>query len=135
MTSGTKGTFQPDTDVHITYEDQMRINVFARLNAQFEDLKEELKSKENDVENLKDAVEELELADESEQIPYLVGEVFIFQDVENTQKSLAEQREKVLNEIKDIKKKSGEIKNTMTSLKTELYGKFGSHINLEPEEE
>lgn len=66
MASREKGTFQPvtdivlfsififielhislqDSDVHITFEDQQKINRFARLNAKFEDLKDEIKLKE-----------------------------------------------------------------------------------------
>lgn len=34
--------------------------------------------------NLEEAVEELALADDSETIPYLIGEVFICQNVEDT---------------------------------------------------
>lgn len=32
--------------MHITYEDQQKINKFANLNAKFEDLKDEIKSRE-----------------------------------------------------------------------------------------
>lgn len=35
-----------DSDVYITYEDQQKINKFARHNAKMEDLKEELKIKQ-----------------------------------------------------------------------------------------
>uniref|UniRef100_T1HUH4 Uncharacterized protein n=3 Tax=Rhodnius TaxID=13248 RepID=T1HUH4_RHOPR len=107
--NSNKGTFQPDSDVHITYEDQQRINKFARHNARNEDLKEELKNKQNELRNLEDAVEELELMDESEQIPFLVGEVFLFQNLENTQKSIAELKEKILDEIKVIQNKSAQL--------------------------
>lgn len=34
--------------------------------------------------NLEEAVEELSLADDSEKIPYLIGEVFICQNLEAT---------------------------------------------------
>ena len=34
-----------DSDVHVTYEDQQKINLFARTNARLQDLKEELDSK------------------------------------------------------------------------------------------
>lgn len=73
-----------DSDVHISYEDQQKINKFARLNAKVDDLKDELKIKQNDMKNLEEAVEELSLADESDKIPYLVGEVFICQSLEDT---------------------------------------------------
>jgi len=34
-----------DSDVHVTYEDQQKINLFARTNARLQDLKEELDAK------------------------------------------------------------------------------------------
>lgn len=39
------GGFQ-DSDVHITFEDQQKINKFARLNARVEEYREELKTKQ-----------------------------------------------------------------------------------------
>lgn len=77
-----------DSDVHISYEDQQKINKFARLNAKVDDFKDELKVKQNDVKNLEDAVEELGLTDDSEKIPYLIGEAFICQSLEDTLVSL-----------------------------------------------
>ncbi|KAK9502378.1 hypothetical protein O3M35_011164 [Rhynocoris fuscipes] len=133
--TSAKGTFQPDSDVHITYEDQQRINKFARHNARNEDLKEELKNKLAELRNLEDAVEELELMDDTEQVPFLVGEVFLFQNLENTQKSLAEAKEKIQEDIKAIQSKSAQLTETMLDLKTQLYAKFGNHINLEPDED
>lgn len=35
-----------DSGVHITYEDQQKINKFARLNAKMDDIKDEMKLKE-----------------------------------------------------------------------------------------
>lgn len=41
---------------------------------------------QNELKNIEDACDELELADdEGGKIPYLIGEVFVYQDVENTQ--------------------------------------------------
>lgn len=73
-----------DSDVHISYEDQQKINKFARLNAKVDDLKDELKVKQNDMKNLEEAVEELSLADDAEKIPYLVGEVFMSLSLDDT---------------------------------------------------
>ncbi|RZC41403.1 Prefoldin 2 domain containing protein [Asbolus verrucosus] len=131
----SKGTFQPDSDVHISFEDQQKINKFARLNAKLEDLKEEVKVKENDLKSLEEACDEIALFDEEEKIPYLVGEVFIFQDTETTQKCLDEAKKKIEDNIKSLKSQSDEVKNQMSDLKSHLYGKFGSHINLEADEE
>ncbi|VVC86714.1 probable prefoldin subunit 4 [Leptidea sinapis] len=135
MTSSGKGTFRPDSDVHISYEDQQNINKFARLNAKADDIKDELKIKVNDVKNLEEAVEELALADESDKIPFLVGEVFICQNLENTMESLEKMKVKKQEEISELEAKCEELKSQMNDLKAHLYGKFGSHINLENEEE
>ncbi|CAH2091225.1 unnamed protein product [Euphydryas editha] len=135
MANSGKGTFQPDSDVHISYEDQQKINKFARLNAKVDDIKDELKVKQNDMKNLEEAVEELSLADESDKIPYLVGEVFICQSLEETLQSLEENKKRKQNEINELEAKCEELKSLMSELKAHLYGKFGSHINLENEED
>ncbi|KAF7267449.1 prefoldin subunit 4 [Rhynchophorus ferrugineus] len=133
-TSNSKGTFQPDSDIHISYEDQQKINVFARLNEKLEDLKDEVKLKENDLKCLEDACDEISLFDDDEQIPYLIGEVFVYQDLDTTQKCLEDAKVKISDEISNLKSKSEEIKDQMTELKAHLYGKFGSHINLEADD-
>ncbi|CAH0546945.1 unnamed protein product [Brassicogethes aeneus] len=136
MTStANKGTFQPDSDVHITYEDQQKINRFARLNAKLEDLKDEVRIKENDFQSIEDACDDMELFDDDEKIPYLVGEVFIYHDLETAQKCLEEAKKKIQQEISELKDKAKEVKETMSDLKSHLYGKFGGHINLEADEE
>lgn len=41
---------------------------------------------QNELKNLEDAADEIALADDDGgKIPYLIGEVFVYQDVENTQ--------------------------------------------------
>ncbi|XP_038223383.1 probable prefoldin subunit 4 [Zerene cesonia] len=135
MANSGKGTYRPDSDVHISFEDQQKINKFARLNAKADDIKDELNIKQNDIKNLEEAVEELALADDSEKIPFLVGEVFICQSLEDTLKSLEDMKVKKQNEICELESKCEELKSQMSELKAHLYGKFGSHINLEKEED
>lgn len=135
MANSGKGTFQPDSDVHISFEDQQKINKFARLNAKVDDFKEELKVKQNDMKNLEEAVEELSLADDADKIPYLIGEVFICQGLDDTLKSLEDAKTRKVNEINELEAKCDELKSQMAELKAHLYGKFGSHINLENEED
>lgn len=83
--SGSRGVYQPDSDVHITYEDQMKINTFAKYIAKIKDLNEDLVAKQNELKTLEEACEEIELFDEDEQIPYLIGEVFISHNLPKTQ--------------------------------------------------
>ena len=44
-------------------------------------------------------------------------------------------KEKISLEVKEIEKTSIEISEVMSDLKTQLYAKFGSHINLEPDDD
>lgn len=82
-----RGVYQPDSDVHITYDDQQKINTFAKLIAKIKDLNEDLAAKQNELKTLEEACEEIELFDEDEQIPYLIGEVFISHNLSKTQVS------------------------------------------------
>lgn len=41
-----------ETEVHITYEDQQKINRFARLNAKYEDFKEEIQGRKVRIKDL-----------------------------------------------------------------------------------
>ncbi|XP_026480815.1 probable prefoldin subunit 4 [Ctenocephalides felis] len=129
-----KGTFQPDSDVHISYEDQQKINKFARHNARLEDFKDELNIKINELKNLDEACEELILMSDDANVPFLVGEVFICRNLEETQKQLEEAKAKKEKEIADLTKKCDHFKSEMNELKGHLYSRFGSHINLENEE-
>ncbi|XP_032683145.1 prefoldin subunit 4 [Odontomachus brunneus] len=127
--------FQPDSDVHITYEDQQKINKFARQNAKLEDYKEELKVKQNELKNLEDAADELALMDDDVKIPYYIGEVFVHQGLDKTQNHLEDAKDKKKAEIASLENKCTDLKTIMTELKTQLYAKFGSRINLEAEED
>lgn len=90
---------------------------------------------QNDLKSLEDACDEIVLLDDDEQIPYLVGEVFIYQDIQKTQVCLEESKRKTETDIAGLKSKAAEIKELMSDLKSYLYGKFGSNINLEADEE
>ncbi|XP_066590451.1 prefoldin subunit 4 [Prorops nasuta] len=124
-----------DSDVHISYEDQQKINKFARQNAKMEDYKQELKIKENELKSLEDACDELALADDDVTVPYRYGEVFVYQDLEKTQNCLEDAKKRKKAEIKSLECKCTDLKAMMSDLKTQLYAKFGSHINLEAEED
>ncbi|XP_049290496.1 probable prefoldin subunit 4 [Anopheles funestus] len=130
----SKGTFQPDSDVHITFEDQMKINKFANYNAKVEDLKEELRIKQNELKNLEEAGDEIELLDDDVQIPFLMGDVFLSHDQAKTLELLAEAKERKKKEINNIQQTNRDLQQKMGDLKGYLYGRFGSNIHLENDE-
>jgi prefoldin subunit 4 len=113
----------------------MKINQFANHVAKIEDLKEDLKHHKNDLISIEEAIEEIELVDD-DQIQFLIGEVFVYNNLEKTQELLKEAKEKKEQDIKNIEAKIAEISVVMQKLKTELYGKFGQkNIYLENDEE
>jgi len=125
-----------DSDVHITYEDQQKINKFARCNARLEDLKDEIKGKENELQNLQDAEDEMMIAlDTDEKVPFMVGEVFIMKTQDMANEAIAEHRKNLESEKESHMARISELQGIMTQLKADLYAKFGNNINLEPEEE
>ena len=84
--------------------------------------------------NLEEACDEIELFDEDDQIPFVVGEVFISYNLSKTQELLAEAKEKKIAEIKKIEDQCRELKALMADLKSQLYLRFGTNIYLENEE-
>nr|CAG4635201.1 EOG090X0JBP [Alona affinis] len=132
----SKDSLQSDSDIHITLEDQQKINRFARHNAKWEELKDDLKSKQGDLQNLEDASDDLLMVeDESLPIPFVVGEVFVHLSVDEAKEKLEEAKSKVKRDIEAIEAECISIKATMSDLKTQLYAKFGTSINLEADEE
>ena len=127
---------QIDKEVHISLEDQQKINKFARLNSRLDDLKDELKSKQNETQTLEDASTDLMmLEDEEEKVPYQVGEVFVYLTQDEAQEKIEKTKETVAENVKTIDSKAQAIRDEMSGLKSQLYAKFGSAINLEADEE
>jgi len=125
-----------DSDVHVTYEDQQKINQFARTNAKLQDVKEELEVKKKDVQNLDDARAELEMViDEDEPIPNQIGEVFVHCSHSETLKRLDQSKASLQNEMSSLEERCTEYKQILTNLKAQLYAKFGNNINLEADDE
>ncbi|XP_059483208.1 prefoldin subunit 4 [Neocloeon triangulifer] len=136
--ASSKSTVRADSEVHITFEEQQKINKFARLNARLDELKEELSSTKNDKKNLEEAVEavdEVELLGEVEEIAYSMGDIFLLQSPESTKDMLAEAKEKLENDIEKIKAGMESTKELMSDLRTQLYAKFGDNINLEADDD
>lgn len=75
--------------MHISFEDQQKINRFAKHNARMDDLKMELEMKKNDLKSVEEALDEIELFDEDEDIPFLIGEVFLSHKLPRTQVIIA----------------------------------------------
>jgi prefoldin subunit 4 len=124
-----------DEDVHISYEDQSKINKFAINNSKLHDVKDEIVLKKKELQNLNDAIDELVLLDDSTSVPFLYGEVFAHLTLENANEELEKHKQKLENELSELENKQASIKKVLEDLKVYLYGKFGKKINLEDNEE
>jgi prefoldin subunit 4 len=74
---------------------------------------------------------ELELADESDQIPYKLATTFFTLTPAQAIKQLSSERKLLDKEIKKLETRKEECVGGMKKLKVELYAKFGTQINLE----
>jgi len=124
-----------DKEIHILLEDQQKINHFARLNNRLDELREDIKAKNNEIQTLKDASDDLMMLDDDEKVPYQIGEVFVTMTQDDVQDTLEAQKEIFEGEVTKLEEKSEDIKSQMSDLKTQLYAKFGNAINLEADDE
>ncbi|XP_015228625.1 prefoldin subunit 4 [Cyprinodon tularosa] len=122
-------------DVVVTFEDQQKINKFARNTNRMVELKNEIETKKKALQNLQDASDDLMmLDDESLFIPYQIGGVFIGHSQEETQEMLEAAKEALEQEVKGLDERVSEIQQVLGDLKVQLYAKFGNNINLEADE-
>ncbi|VDI65324.1 prefoldin subunit 4 [Mytilus galloprovincialis] len=99
-----------DKDIKVTFEDQQKINKFARNNARLQDYKEEVKNKK-------------------------IGEVFVSFTTDGVGEMLEKAKATLEEEIKTIENQAEFHKKILQDLKVELYAKFGNEINLEAEDD
>ncbi|XDA82813.1 hypothetical protein R6Z07F_012723 [Ovis aries] len=113
-------------DVHVTFEDQQKINKFARNTSRITELKEEIEVKKKQLQNLEDACEDIMLADDDcLMIPYQIGDVFISHSQEETQEMLEEAKKNLQEEIDALESRVESIQRVLADLKVQLYAKFG----------
>ncbi|KAK7114400.1 prefoldin subunit 4-like [Littorina saxatilis] len=123
-------------EAQVTLDDQQKINKFARHNAKLQDIKDELKTKQKELENLQDAEEELLMLDgEDEGIPYQIGELFVNTTTEEASELIEKAKGTVQEDISQLETHAESHKTVLSDLKVQLYAKFGNNINLEAEED
>ncbi|KAG8447088.1 hypothetical protein GDO86_014515 [Hymenochirus boettgeri] len=121
-------------DVDVTFEDQQRINTFARNSSRIRELKDEIEIKKKHLQNLEDASDDIMMLDDFMLIPYQIGDVFISHSQEETQEMLEAAKKGMEEEIESIEGRVESIQQVLSDLKVQLYAKFGNTINLEADE-
>ena len=103
---------QLDKEVHISLEDQQKINKFARLNSRLEDLKDDLKAKQEETKTLEDASGDLMmLEDDDEKVPYQIGEVFVYLTQDEAQEKIETSKDNLGEAIKVVETRAQAIKD------------------------
>ncbi|XP_034528854.1 prefoldin subunit 4-like [Notolabrus celidotus] len=122
-------------DVNVTFEDQQKINKFARNTNRMTELKKEIEAKRKSLQNLQDASDDLMMFDDDTLlVPYQIGDVFINHAQEETQEMLEAAKEALELEVKGLEGRVTAIQELLGDLKIQLYAKFGNNINLEADE-
>ncbi|XP_072304942.1 prefoldin subunit 4 [Eucyclogobius newberryi] len=122
-------------DVNVTFEDQQKINKFARNTSRMTELKNEIEGKKKSLQNLQDAGDDLMMLDDDALlIPFQIGDVFISHSQDETQEMLEAAKETLEQEVKCLEGRVVSIQQLLGDLKVQLYAKFGNNINLEADE-
>ncbi|NWI08099.1 PFD4 protein, partial [Crypturellus soui] len=134
--SGALSSLQAAEDVNVTFEDQQKINKFARNTSRITELKEEIEVKKKQLQNLEDASDDIMMLDDGDSllIPYQIGDVFISHSQEETEGMLEEAKKNLQEEIEGLESRVESIQRVLSDLKVQLYAKFGNNINLEAED-
>lgn len=145
--------FENSPEAEVTLEDQKSINRFARLNAKEEDLDVMLKNLQRQLDNVKEANDELMLADDDDDldaeldgdsaaatrdysnIHFRVGESFMAMDKDEAEQMLEEKRKELDVEVAELQVRIAPMKEEMSNIKAKLYAKFGTNINLDHDDD
>ncbi|KAH8995751.1 Prefoldin subunit 4 [Lactarius akahatsu] len=122
---------EADDGKEVTWEDQQRINTFSKLNTRVRSLAEKMNNLKQEKEAFDDLAMELELADEDQPVLYKVGEAFLHLPHHRAMKRLERDQAHVDEEIAKLTGVVDQCEQDMKALKVELYGRFGSAINLD----
>jgi len=129
-----------NSEISVTFEDQQKINRFARLNARMMEIKEELKGKKLVLQNMDDALNdlsaaELEADDPSEGVRIKEGEMFVKFDFDQATSWIENNKSQMEKEVESMNGNIDVIRQEMNQLKTALYARFGKdNINLEADD-
>ena len=130
MKAASGVNLQSSADTEISFDDQIKINSFSRLNMKYHIVKQEIKALKDELENLQDAGSMIEEA-MGDPLKLFIGECLVDVDEEAAQgyqEKLSEEKQEELEKLND---NLDEIESELKNLKSFLYARFGNSINLE----
>ena len=119
-------------DTQVERADQEKINMFSKLNMRYTDLKDEVKKLKEEMDNFVDAIAACEeTLGEEGALKLFLGEAMVSVSEEAATTYVEQLQEEKQNELDEKTEKIEEMEVQMRDLKSYLYAKFGSSINLE----
>ena len=116
--------------VEVTRDDQYSINTFGRMHRRYEQVKDLIEKRRQDMENLNDAADEIMIADD---VKMVYGECFVRADCDDADAMISGRKAEVEKELADLEAERKDLDEKMKALKGKLYAKFGTQIYLESE--
>ena len=130
--AGVKLTKQ---DTHVDRQDQEKINQFSKLNMKYHDLKEDIKKLKEELDNFVDAIGAIdETLGEDGALKLFLGESMVAVNDEAATAYVEQLQEEKQTELDEKQEQLEQMENEMRDLKSYLYAKFASSINLEEHE-
>uniref|UniRef100_A0A7S3A2U6 Prefoldin subunit 4 n=1 Tax=Rhodosorus marinus TaxID=101924 RepID=A0A7S3A2U6_9RHOD len=124
---------EDESEKAVTLEDQKKINQFSRLLNEKLELQSFLSVRKELLQLYEDASDELTLAEDDEKVQFAVGDAFILTAKDEAEETVEQCKTEIVRTMEESQKEYDKRVESMTKLKTELYGKFGNSINLEEE--
>ena len=122
-------------DTHVDRQDQEKINAFSKLNMKFHDLKEDIAKLKEELNNFVDAAAAIEeTLGEDGALKLFLGESMVAVNDEAATAYVEQLQEEKQTELDEKQEKLEQMEVQMRDLKSYLYAKFGSSINLEEQE-
>ncbi|KAL7068556.1 putative prefoldin subunit 4 [Cryptosporidium serpentis] len=125
------GSNEIGTSIEINYEDQKQINKFSSLLYYKTTLTTEYNNLKEKLQIYQDATEEVTLSMDSDKLLLKIGESFFLTTEDETMKVIEECKDGTISKVMELSEKLSNIETEMSRLKTDLYAKFGSNINLD----
>ncbi|KAK6589958.1 hypothetical protein RS030_192820 [Cryptosporidium xiaoi] len=119
------------SDINMTYDDQKQINRFSSLLGRKNELMSELEKLKESLQTHNDALEEITLCMDPEGLLIRFGESYYNASEEEATERIEQLKIQVQSNIDTLSDELSTVEREMSSLKTSLYLKFGSNINLD----
>mmetsp|Transcript_3469 Transcript_3469/g.5013 ORF Transcript_3469/g.5013 Transcript_3469/m.5013 type:complete len:131 (-) Transcript_3469:1456-1848(-) len=119
-------------EVEVRKEDQERINQFGIYHKRGKELDEERKDLNEKLAFIEDAEQEVMLADgDSDSFLVKLGSTFVSVDEDEFNEFLEKKRSEYDTALEKINAECDDLEQKRTALKSTLYARFGSTINLD----